>query len=693
MKLFWQIIAISFLSISITFAQNSTSQFRNFVLQKDFERAGEVAQNALNENPNDFELAITVGDVYFELEEFNNALDAYSRARNINSRDNRAAAKVANALVALGRAKEAIDDLRKLLDKDKRNMELILALANAYLANGETRNAEMQVTNARSIDSKNPNVFSMLGKIYFEQNVWELARTNYEEALKLDANNVYARQQLAEVYWKLAVSADNAGETDLLNEYLNRSLEQCNILVQKDDKDANSWRLKGQIHFNAKQNLEAAQSYNKFLELRPNNYKERWRLAELLAKNGVCAEAIEHLKKVIDATHQDITDSIRHQAGLLLGTCYFRTQDYENAIKTFTTVATAVVMLNIMQLDPKILIQLFTDMGVNVNVDTTHTGERTTCKRTTCKRHQSDTTVSVKNVTITDGQGMSIDGSNAGGIFKFMSSLVSGTDISELTELFTTPKRDELCEFGTAIMNVLPASALIGLEGIEQNMLALSYLFIGDTTTALSNFDNLMIIAPGENCGIIPNIARLYNSRKDFEGVIRTVNVSIKNCPVDNNTPYLYYLLGTAYFELKRVDESIAALQKAIEINPKYYWAYIYLGDIYFSQRNVAEGEKQFNFVIEDAKAEAENFKNELNSAFSKLAGIALDAKKWKDLERIGKRWIETLPNENEFGHLYLAVAYQGSGDTAGACRHYREVLKINPDNKTARDNLRSLGC
>lgn len=576
MKLFWQIIAISILSISIAFAQNSATRFKSLVNQKDFEKAGEIAQNALNENPNDFDLAILVGDVFFELEEFNKAFDAYSKARSINSRDNRAAAKVANALVALGRPQEAIDDIRKLLERDRRNVELLLALANAYLANGETRKAEMQVTNARSIDNKNPNVFAMLGKIYFQQNVWELARTNYEEALKLDENNVLARQQLAEVYWMLAVAADNAGETELLNEYLNRSLEQCNILVQKDDKDANSWRLKGQIHFNANQNLEAAQSYNRFLELRPNNYRERWRLAELLAKSGVCAEALEHLKMVISATHQDINDSIKHQAKLYLGTCYYRTQDYPNAIATFL-------------------------------------------------------------------------------------------DVDRRTPL----------------------------DPIDLRLFALAYLFNADTTNALIIFDRLLAIASTDNCDLIANVVRVYNSRKDYEGIIRTVNIAINNnCPVDiNTTPYLYYLLGTAHFELNQVDEAIAALQKSIEINPKFYWSYIYLGDIYFSQRNIAEGERMFNFVIDDAKDDPETFRNELNAAFSKIAGIALDAKRYKDLERISKRWVDMISGDNEFGHLYLAVAHQGSGEQSNACRHYREVLRINPDNRTARDNMRNLGC
>ncbi|MPN59131.1 hypothetical protein SDC9_206850 [bioreactor metagenome] len=99
-------------------------------------------------------------------------------------------------------------------------------------------------------------------------------------------------------------------------------------------------------------------------------------------------------------------------------------------------------------------------------------------------------------------------------------------------------------------------------------------------------------------------------------------------------------------------------------------------------------------YVIENAKLDPENSKNELNSAYLKLAGIKLDTKKYKEIiDKVGKEWLELFPENNEYAHLFLAIAYQASEDAANACKHYREVLKINPNNKTAKDNLKKIGC
>ena len=578
MKFIFSLVVSATISLNIAFAQNSATTFRNYLLEKDYERAGSIAQNVLNENPRDFQLTVSVGDVYFELEEYDKALNAYTKARNINSNDSKIYVKLGRTLIAMNRPKEAIIDLKKAIDKDKKNVELILELADAYLVAGDIKGAELQVSNARSIDSKNANVFLMLGKIYYEQNVWELAKNNYEEALKLEPNNVNARQNLANVYWKLAVAADQGGDVELLNEYLNRSLQECNTLVKNDEKDAASWRLKGQIHFNANQNIEAAQSYNKFLQLRPNNHLERWRLADLLAKNGVCDSAVQHLKIIINLTNNEIADSIRYNAKLVLGSCFYQLKQFSDAAQILT-------------------------------------------------------------------------------------------DANQTQELIPN----------------------------DLKVLAFSFLLAGDTSNAITAFEKLFQKDPHYYCDIMLLVgSRIYRPMKKHEEAINILTSRVNNCSDESereNNSYCYYLIGTSHFDLKQIDEAIDALKKSIELNPNNFWAYIYLGDVYWFQKNIPEGEKQFNLVIENCKSNTEKYKNELNTAFQKLCDNRLQSKKYKELEKFAKDWINLFPDANEFAYLYLAIAFQGNGDQANACKNYREVLKINKDNKTARDNLKSLGC
>jgi tetratricopeptide (TPR) repeat protein len=179
---------------------------------------------------------------------------------------------------------------------------------------------------------------------------------------------------------------------------------------------------------------------------------------------------------------------------------------------------------------------------------------------------------------------------------------------------------------------------------------------------------------------------------KQYNEMIRILSLRNNTC-TDEYTAFSLYSIGTAHYELTNVDSAIANLNKAIEIDSNYHWAHIYLGDIFYSQKNTVEAEKHFSFVVNNAKLDLEKYKNELAAAYSKQAGIKLDAKKYKDLEKVAKEWLDLIPENNEYACLYLAVSYQGSGDAANACKYYREVLKINKDNKTAKDNLKGLGC
>ena len=568
------LVLLVFFSAGIAYSQNTATDFRNFLNEHDYEKAGELIPKMISENPKDYDLLISAGDVYYELERYQDAFNTYTKAKELKPKESRVFAKLGRTLINLSRPGEAITELKKAIDSDKKNVELILELAAAYIANGNLEQAEINITNARSIDSKRPDVYVMLGKLYFEQKIWELARSNYEEALKLDSKNLEVRRLLAEVYWKLAVAADSGGDIELMNEYLNRSLDECNIALKENDKDATTWRLKAQIHFNANQKLEAAQAYNKFIQLRPNNYKERWRLAELLATSGVCDSARPHLLNIIKSTHDDITDSIKIRAELLLASCYYKDKNY----------------------------------------------------------------------------------SEANGIFK-----------SLRTRITLAPE--------------------------DLQVYAISSLFNGDTNDAVILFKELFKVNPEESCNFMYLVAnQILKPQKKYAEMIEILEqrLNINACDDDNNA-FCYYTIGTGYFELKEAEKAIAALKKSLEVNPTFYWSNIYLGDIYYSQKDIAAGEAQFYTVINAVKTEPNKYKNELNAAFQKVASAKLDAKKYSEIEKVSKEWVSLLPENNEFGHLFLAIAYQGQGKAEQAKSEYREVLKVNPENKTAKDNLRAL--
>jgi hypothetical protein len=81
-----------------------------------------------------------------------------------------------------------------------------------------------------------------------------------------------------------------------------------------------------------------------------------------------------------------------------------------------------------------------------------------------------------------------------------------------------------------------------------------------------------------------------------------------------------------------------------------------------------------------------------MRNASAKLSGLYYKDKNWAKLLIVAKRWADSDPKD-EYAALYTAIAYQGSGDISNACVWYGKVLKINPNNKNAKQNKAALGC
>lgn len=563
-RLFFVLLLFSF---SVSFAQQAKQNFLSALNDKNYELAESFIPAALAENPKDLDLHLLCNDVYLELGRNEKALEVMRHAEKISSKPF-VLRKLANTLSINSYHSEAVRILRRLALDEKKEISNWLLLVDVYLRADSLNQAELAVARALDMDKNNVEANIKRGDIYYQQRVYELSKDSYEAALSINPDLNEARMKLAQSYYWLGIR-ENEVNPDLANLYFTRSLQEWNTLTQKDPKNARAWFEQGKLFFFSKNYVQAAQSLNNYIQLRPSGSLGRWYLAQSLYELGRCDSARTHLRIV--ATE---IDTAAARAKLLLARCFLSEGDYSLSEKTYEE--------------------------------------------------------------------------------------LSATE---------TLQMEDIRRWGQAA------------------------LFAGDTNVAVEKWKQAIDMNPVENCQLMYVLGTSLNKMKRYKESIEILNkrLATNECNDENNY-LIHYFIGLSYFFDGNSQQAIAPLQKAIELNPAFLWSMIYLGDVYANLNDNVKAEEMFARAISAGTADVEKYKSELNQAFAKLAQMKLEQKKYKDLEKVGRDWLAAMP-DNEFAALFTAVAYHGQGQNDAACRNYKLVLKINPNNKTARDNIRALGC
>ncbi len=198
----------------------------------------------------------------------------------------------------------------------------------------------------------------------------------------------------------------------------------------------------------------------------------------------------------------------------------------------------------------------------------------------------------------------------------------------------------------------------------------------GRVNDAIIQVKNALQLNP-DNDEALAMYARCYFDKKQFDEGIKTISSAIA---IDADNPYYFYLLGFAYYRKTMPLKAVENLQKAIEMNPYFCESFGLLALVQIEEKQF---EKALQTANEGLAIDSENITC-LNGR-----SVALNKLKRTDDAIVTMQYALAQDPDNEFTHSTVGWNYLEKGKNKVAATHFREALRINPNNNNARCGLK----
>ena len=179
-------------------------------------------------------------------------------------------------------------------------------------------------------------------------------------------------------------------------------------------------------------------------------------------------------------------------------------------------------------------------------------------------------------------------------------------------------------------------------------------------------------------------MAKTQYRLKDYPNAISTLQ---RRIALDGTSDEAYYYLGLSHKELKHLPEAITALRQAANLAPtkgdRHFWLAVTL-----SQADSTDA------ALEEFRATVAVDSTSKNAATSwqQLGYRPLLKKDWSNAIGNLERAFAIDP-KNLQTCIWLAQAYQNSGNRERACFYYKKVLEIQPGEPNAIKGMKTIGC
>lgn len=298
---------------------------------EEYSEAMEKFKEALNINPDYYEVYSGWADTLFKLERYEEAIDYYEQSDNIMSGDANLYFNWANALYMLGDFHGAEKKFKKALDLTPTNLSCYNNLSASLYKQGKYEKAYEVLLYAQKVNPDNPDIYVSQSNCLVKLAEIKKAKKIIEKALEINPKNPKALLESANlhymakefddavIYYKKAlqyvdvnpyllnnigVSYLKIGSLDTAEEYLKKTIEYTknNPVYDVYANLANVYIEKNNFKFA----IDCIETYAK-----ANNYniESKERLAKVYTYSGHCLKAVKTYISVLDELNPNIKDA------------------------------------------------------------------------------------------------------------------------------------------------------------------------------------------------------------------------------------------------------------------------------------------------------------------------------------------------------------------------------------------------
>jgi tetratricopeptide (TPR) repeat protein len=238
-------------------------------------------------------------------------------------------------------ATRAIEEYKLALDADPSSKFLNNGLAELYLRTGRVRDAVLAAQDILKTEPNNLEAHKLLGRVYLQslgnvqnggpsEKVLQLAIAEYTKIVQLQSNDIESRLLLGQLYtlahdtpnaeeqFKAAQRIDPGSEDVVLNlaRLYSDSGDMTHAIavlnaVPADDRTAKMDYALGMSYDQLKQNKNAIDAYSKAFEMEPDNLDAERGLAQALLNDNQLGPALKHFEAISTGDPQDAQTYLR----------------------------------------------------------------------------------------------------------------------------------------------------------------------------------------------------------------------------------------------------------------------------------------------------------------------------------------------------------------------------------------------